>query len=130
MLNGKCVGNAENNGNGGGAFVYFRDRETEKQFMQLSQLQDANGTHLAKTSEDIVLLLIDTAENERASRKNTVLRSEPVEDDLELRVVFSLKGRATAEQLRKSPVKTTPPVTQVWEPGEGWNVIATGEAFF
>ena len=129
MLNGKCVGNAENNGNGGGAFVYFKHRDTEKQFLQLSHLQDANGTDLAKTSEDIVLLLIDTAENERASKKNTVLRSEPVESDLNLRAVFSLKGRATAEELRKSPVRSDPPVTQIWEPGEGWTVIATGEAF-
>jgi hypothetical protein len=130
MLNGKCVGNAEDNGNGGGAFVYFIDREMEKKFLGLSHLHDSNGSRLAETTEDIVLLLIGTVECERISKKNTVLRSEPVKDDLNMRAEFRLKGRATAEELRRSPVKTTPPVTQMWEPGEGWIVIATGEAFF
>jgi hypothetical protein len=130
MLNGKCVGNAEDNGNGGGAFVYFIDREMERQFLGLSHLHDSNGSRLAGTTEDIVLLLIGTVECERISKKNTVLRSEPVKDDLNMRAEFRLKGRATAEELRRSPVKTTPPVTQMWEPGEGWIVITTGEAFF
>jgi hypothetical protein len=129
MLDGKCIGNAEDNGNGGGAFVYFRDREIEKQFMQLSRLHDSNGTDLAKTSEDIVELLIDTARNERDSKKKTVLRSEPVADNLDRRAVFTMKGRATAEELRKNPVSSKPPVTQVWEPGEGWVVITTSQAF-
>jgi hypothetical protein len=130
MLSGKCVGNAEDNGNGGGAFVYFIDREMEKKFLGLSYLQDSNGSRLAETTEDIVLLLIGTAVAERISKKNTVLRSEPVKDDLNMRAEFRLKSRATAEELRRSPVKTTPPVTQVWEPGEGWVVIATSKAFF
>ena len=128
-LNGKVVGNAENHGNGGGAFVYFMGRDMEQTFLQLSRLSDSNGTHRAETTEDIALLLISTAENERSSKKKTVLRSEPVEDDLDLRVTFEMTGRVTAEQLRRRPIVTDPVCTQVWEPGEGWVVITTGETF-
>lgn len=129
VLKGKCVGRAENNSNGGSMFAYFIDRADETLLLELAGILDANGFEPATTVEDIVLMLISSMENKRDSRKNTVLRSEPVAEDLNLRKIFEMKGRCSLAQLQASPPRNTPKITQVWVPGEGWIVIATGEAW-
>ena len=130
-LNGAVIGTAENTGTGGATSLYFQPRSAEEGLKALTGLTDDNGTSPVATTEDIVMLLIAACENEKASRKSTLVRTEPNQDNgLNLRDHYRVKGRQTLDEVRASVQEARGfKATQLWVPGQGWVVITTGQSF-
>lgn len=118
MHNKKLVAQAEDRGDGGAVWFYYDSREAEAAFMEV--VRRRVGT---EPEADAVFLeqLIEAHQNDKFSRKSTIVQSDPdVDDTLKGPITYQLKGLFTPEQVAQSAHSFSPPLRRIWKIGEGF----------